>query len=479
MVQTDILVIGGGITGCAAAYEFSKYECRTVLIEKENDVACGSTKANSALIHAGFDPEPHTLMAKYNVRGNILAYELAKKLDIPLQKKGSLVVAFSEDEKKTLAHLYENGIKNGVPELKLLNKEQTLDMEKNLSKEICGSLYAGTCGIVSPWEYTAALIETAIRNGVECYLENEVMSIQRQDEKFIVKTNQQEFMASYIINAAGLYADLIYGMAGGEGLKITAARGEYYLFDKPQGELVQHVIFQCPTAEGKGVVVAPTIHGNLFAGPDNRVAKERDDTSTHKEELEFVRQKAIKSVPSIDFSQNIRNFAGLRAIAGEDFVVGATKIKGFINAAGIKSPGLSSAPAIAEDLVRILGEQGLRLSPKQNHIDERHVVRFHELSDEQKDALIKKNADYGKVLCRCQTITQGEILDILNRPLAPKTLDGVKRRCGSGMGRCQGGFCEPRIHEVIAQHFKKPMQDILQDVAGTYIVSGRTKEEKN
>lgn len=475
--EYDVIIIGGGIIGCTAAYECSKYDFKTALLEKENDVACGSTKANSALIHAGFDPEPGTLMAKYNARGNALAHELARKLDIPFKETGSLVLAFSDEEKKEVQKLYENGIANGVP-VEVLTGDEVRAREPNISKKVVNALWAPTCAIISPWEYTAALIETAVSNGVDCHLNSGVKRINRVDSVFeITTTGGEKYSAAYVINAAGLYADKVYEMAGGTGVTITPVRGEYFLFDKTMGDLVSTVVFQCPTKLGKGVVVAPTVHGNLYAGPDSETADARDDTSTHREGLDYVKEMAVKSVPTIDFSQNIRNFAGLRAVAGDDFIVEKSEIENLINAVGIKSPGLSSAPAIAEDLVEILGQCGLALHKKEKFTDERRVVRMSHLNKEERAARIRENPLYGTVVCRCQTITEGEIVDILKRPVVPRSIDGIKRRCAAGMGRCQGGFCEPRIHDIMARTLDVPMKEILQDTEGSYIVTGETKED--
>lgn len=471
----DVIIIGGGITGCAAAYECSKYDFKTVLLEKENDIACGSTKANSAIIHAGYDPEPGTLMAKYNVRGNKLVHQLAKKLDIPFRETGSLVLAFSDEEVREVHRLLENGAQNGVP-VEIIPGTEVLRREPNISKQVKCALWAPTGAIISPWEFAAALIETAVRNGVEYHLSSPVKEINRQDGLFEVSAGGENYRGRYIINAAGLYADKVYEMVSGQDLHITPVRGEYFLLDKTMGNLVSTVVFQCPTKLGKGVVVAPTVHGNLYAGPDSKTADARDDTSTHRDELEYIRKMAVKSVPTIDFSQNIRNFAGLRAVAGEDFVVGESAVKNFINVAGIKSPGLSSAPAIAEDLMQILQSCGLALHRKEDFQDKRRVLRMNEISFEEQDALIRKNPAYGRVVCRCQTITEGEIIDILHRPVVPHSIDGIKRRCAAGMGRCQGGFCKPRIHHIMARELGIPMEDILQDTEGSYIVTGETKE---
>ncbi len=470
----DVLIIGGGVVGCATLYQLSKYNLKTALVEKENDLACGSTKANSALIHAGFDPDTNTLMAKYNVAGNALAYEICENLDVPIEKIGSLVLAFSIEELETLKKLYANGQKNQVPDLRILSKEETLELESGVSKDIFGALYAPTCGIVSPWEYTYAMAETAVVNDCNVYLNEEVKGITKTSDGFVVTTSTMEIKTKYIVNASGLYGDTVYKLAGGEGIEITAFKGEYFLLDKSQGELVSHVIFQCPTKEGKGIVVSPTVHGNLFAGPDFAQTFGKEDTSTQAKSLELIKQKALKSVPSINFGENIRNFAGLRAVGGTDFIVGESSIQGLYNAIGMKSPGLTSAAAVGLDLANQITEK-LQSSKKQHHTNKRKVVRINELTTEEKAEQIAKDKGYGHVICRCQTITAGEIRDILNRPIVPKSLDGIKRRCSAGMGRCQGGFCEPRIHELMAKTLKISMEEVLQDKQGTYIVTGSTK----
>ncbi|MBO4338934.1 MAG: NAD(P)/FAD-dependent oxidoreductase [Clostridia bacterium] len=470
----DVAIIGCGITGSACAYFLSKYSLKIAIIEKKNDVCCGTTRANSAIIHAGYDPIPGTLCAKYNVRGNLLTKEICKKLDVLCKEIGSLVLAFSDEEKETLKELYERGIKNGVPDMEIWDGDRIRREEPNVSENAVAALYAPTAAIVNPWEYGLAMAETAVRNGAELMLNSEVKSISKADGGWKIETGSGSVEAKYVINAAGVYTDIIHNMVADKSFEIIPNAGEYYLLDKCEGERVSHVIFQCPDKNGKGVLVAPTVHGNLIVGP-NAVDSDRDDTATRTASLDFVRTSAVKSVPSINFRENIRNFTGVRANADTgDFVIGFAA-ENFLDLAGIKSPGLSAAPAIAEDAVRMLKEKGLELREKENFIDTRRHLRFNELSDEKKNEVIARNPLYGRVVCRCETITEGEIVDALASPIKPVSLDGVKRRAGTGMGRCQGGFCGPKVLEIIARSNNITFEDVLQDDTGSYILTGETK----
>ena len=344
-----------------------------------------------------------------------------------------------------------------------------------MSPEVTSALYAPSAGIVSPWELAIALAETAVKNGAQVELNSEVTSIQPIDGGFRVTAGGKEIDTRFIVNAAGIWSDKINDMAAPHTFTVSANKGEYFLLDKSQGTLVNHVIFQCPSKVGKGVLVSPTVHGNLIVGPNAEDA-EKDDLGTTGDGLAFVRKMALRSVPDINFRDSIRNFAGLRANTEiDDFLVGETEQKGFFNIAGIKSPGLTSAPAIARDVVQMLGKAGLTLDPKETFVDERHVVRFKHLSHEERAAAIAKNPLYGQIVCRCETITEGEIVDALHRPLPPCSIDGVKRRCGSGMGRCQGGFCGPRVQQIIARELGIPQEAVMMDRAGTAVITGETK----
>lgn len=472
----DVAIIGSGITGSACAYFLSKYRLKIAVIEKNNDVCCGTTKANSAIIHAGYDPHPETLMAKLNVKGSAMAKEICAKLDVPYNQIGSLVVAFSEEEAKTVEELFERGNANGVPDLKILNREELKEAEPMISDEALCALYAPSAAIVNPWEYGLAMAETAVRNGAEVLLESEVTSIKKENGVFKITAGEKEIEAKYVINAAGVNCDDVHNMIAPPKFKVIPSAGEYYLLDKSEGKRARHVIFQCPNKDGKGVLVSPTVHGNLIVGP-NADARDKDDTSTKTRCLDFVREKAVKSVPSINFRENIRNFTGVRAATDIDDFIIEFACEGFLDLAGIKSPGLSAAPAIAELAVKMLGESGLALEEKESFTDERTHLRFKHLSDEEKNNAVKKNSAYGRVICRCETITEGEIIDALNSPIPPVSLDGIKRRAGTGMGRCQGGFCGPKVLEIMAKYKNEPFEAVLQDNTGSIILTGKTKSE--
>ena len=389
--MVDVVIVGGGVCGCSLLYELSRYKLSAVLVEKENDVSVGTTKANSAIVHAGYDPHPGTKMARYNVEGNALVKELCEKLDVPYQQIGSLVLAFDADQDALVRELFDRGTQNGVPGMKVLSAEEVREMEPNVSPEVTSALYAPSAGIVSPWELAIALAETAVKNGARVELNSEVTAIQPIDGGFRVTAGGKEIDTRFVVNAAGIWSDKINDMAAPHTFTVSANKGEYFLLDKSQGTLVNHVIFQCPSKVGKGVLVSPTVHGNLIVGPNAEDA-EKDDLGTTGDGLAFVRKMALRSVPDINFRDSIRNFAGLRANTEiDDFLVGETDQKGFFNIAGIKSPGLTSAPAIARDMVRMLGEAGLALDPKETFVDERHVVRFKHLSHEERAAAIAEN----------------------------------------------------------------------------------------
>ncbi|GHV76446.1 FAD/NAD(P)-binding oxidoreductase [Spirochaetia bacterium] len=475
----DVVIIGGGVCGCSLLYALSRYKVRAVLVEKENDVGDGASKANSGIVHAGYDPEPNTLMAKYNVEGNRLMYELCGALDVPCKKTGSVVVGFSEGERKNIQELYDRGIANKVPGLKIIEQDELRRLEPHLSKTALFALYAETGGVVSPWEFASAQAEAAVTGGGEVQLDTEVRGIRKEAGHFVVETNRGNIEARFVVNAAGVYSDVISRMIEPLHFTIHHKRGQYYLMDPVTSSLANTVIFQCPNEKGKGILVAPTAHGNLIVGPDSETVK-GDNRANTAAGLAFVREMALKSVPEINFSQSIRNFSGVRADSDmKDFLVGESKdVPGFFNIAGIKSPGLTSSPAIALDVVRMLGEAGLVLDANPKFVATRRVKRFKHMNAEERRKAVAENPLYATIICRCETVTEGEIVDALKRPLPPRSLDAVKRRCSSGMGRCQGGFCGPRVLEIISRELGIPVGDIPQDRAGMYIVSGVTKEPK-
>lgn len=470
----DVAIIGCGVSGAACAYYLSRYQLKVAVLEQHNDVCMETTKANSAIIHAGYDPEPGSACAKYNVRGCELTGEIAKKLDVPFKRIGSLVVAFNEKELAHINKLYERGLVNGVPDMRILSQKELRIFEPYIAEEALGALWAPTAGIINPWEYGLAMAEVAVTNGAELMLNTKVTGIERKDGVWQITCGDKVIEANYVINAAGVYSDDIHNMVAEPCFKIVPAAGEYYLLDKTEGKRANHVIFQCPNELGKGVLIAPTVHGNLIVGP-NAIASEKNDTSTKTSSLDFIRTAAAKSVPSVNYRENIRNFTGVRANADtQDFQIGFAT-EHFMDVAGIKSPGLSSAPAIAEDVVKMLGADGLALEEKDNFIDTREHIRFKHLSAKEKNELIEEKPAYGRVVCRCETITEGEILAALASPIPPVSLDGIKRRAGTGMGRCQGGFCGPKVLEIMAKYKGVAPEEILQDDTGSYILTGETK----
>jgi len=492
----DVLIIGCGIVGAAAAYELSRYDLKITAIDRLNDIAGETTRANSGLIHAGFDPESGSLMARLNVRGNTLARELCAKLDVPFKQNGALVIGFNDDDQATIEKLYHRGIENKVEGLEIISGDKARELEPRLSEAVVCALSVPTAGIVSPWDFAVALAETAARNGVDFQLGAAVTAIAPiiNDYDTIigysVTTTKGKYRAKIVVNAAGLYTDTVHGFLKTPDFKIIPSRGQYYLLDKSAGSTVSRTIFQCPNEFGKGIMVTPTVHGNLLVGPSHGVVSNPNDNSTDAQTLDFVWKTAVKSVPGLNIRENIRNFAGVRAIADTDDFIIRESSKGFFDLAGIKSPGLSAAPAIAEELVRLIKLSAvvsdsnskssntlnpsitLTLKPENAFIDTRTVTRFHDLNAAQRTEIIRKNPAYGRMVCRCEGITEGEILDAFNAPIPPTTVDAIKRRTHAGMGRCQGGFCAPRIIELIAKRYGIPPTAVLKDREGSHILTG-------
>ena len=476
--MVDVLIIGCGVVGAAIACELSRLEADVLVVDAENDVCGQTSKANSAIVHAGYDPIPGTLMARYNAWGNRLMGPLCERLDVPFLRNGSLVVAFSDEERAHLAMLLARGQENGVEGLRILTGEEARALEPALSAEVAWALDVPSGAIVDPWELTIALAETAVRNGAQVRLNTRVRAIAPCGEGYAVDVGEEILHARFVVNAAGVYADEVHRLVADSDFTIVPVRGEYLLLDKAQGAQVSRTVFQCPTKAGKGVLVSPTVHGNLITGPTSDPVALREDVRTTAEGMDAVRRQAARSVPGVDFRSVIRNFAGLRAANGtaHDFIVGfAAGHPHFMDVAAIQSPGLTSAPAIAVDVARMLREAGLDAAPKPALVDTRTHPRFRHLSPAEKNALIAQDARYGRVICRCEGITEGEIVEAIHRPIVPRSLDAIKRRCCAGMGRCQGGFCGPRVLEILARELGMDPQAIPQDKAGSYQLTGRTK----
>ena len=403
--------------------------------------------------------------------------QLVKDLDVPYRKNGSLVVCLSEEDWPKLQELYERGISNGVKELRILTKEEVLEMEPNLSESIVGALYAPTAGIICPFNLTIAMAENAYQNGIQFSFDTEVLGIIKLEEGYLIKTNQKEFMTRYIVNAAGVYADRIHNMASKSKITITPRRGDYIILDKAVGTYVDKTIFTVPGKLGKGVLISPTVHGNLIVGPTAIDIEDKEATSTTKDGLDDVIKKAEMIVKNLPHRQVITSFAGLRAHEdGHEFIISEIEdAKGFIDAAGIESPGLTSAPAIGVMVADILKEK-MGLALNENFIVNRKgILNPKELSLDDQKKLIREKPQYGTIICRCETVTEGEILDAIHRPLGAKSLDGVKRRTRSGMGRCQSGFCSPKVMEILARELGVSMLDITKSGGASTIVAKPTK----
>lgn len=474
----DVIIIGAGVSGAAVARELSRYKVNACVIEKEEDVCCGTSKANSAIVHAGYDAATGSLMAKLNVRGNQMMEQLSKDLDFPFKKNGSLVVCLSEEDMPKLQALYDRGVANGVPELRILNREELRAMEPNISDDAYAALYAPTAGIVCPFNLNIAMAENACVNGVEFKFDTEVTGLHPIEGGWAIETNQGSFETKYVVNAAGVYADRLHNMVSAKKIHITPRRGDYCLLDKTAGDLVSKTIFALPGKFGKGILVAPTVHGNLILGPTAIDIEDKEGTNTTREGLDQVITKCGMNVKNIPMRSVITSFAGLRAHEdGHEFLIGELEdAKGLIDCAGIESPGLTSSPAIGEMVAEILREK-LNLEKNENFVATRKgVLDPDSLSKEERIELIKKNPAYGNIICRCEMITEGEILDAIHRPLGAKSLDGVKRRTRAGMGRCQAGFCSPRTMEILARERHVSMFDITKSGGESKIVVGTNKD---
>lgn len=476
-MKYDVAVVGAGVVGALISRELSKYDIRVALLEKCNDVAMGTTKANSAIVHGGFDAANGTLKAKLNVRGTELMPKLCADMAVPYRNNGSLVLAFSEEEMEHVRTLYERGVKNGVPKLSVLDKAQVKALEPHVSDEVVGALLSETAGIVCPYELTIAATEVAVTNGVEFIRNCAVEAINVTADGFLLATTQGEISAKYVVNAAGIHTDDIARMIGDDSISLVARKGEYYLLDKSFGFMADHTIFQCPNKMGKGVLVTPTVDGNLLIGPSALDVEDKEDVDTTPQGLEFIVEKAKKSVPTLNIRGAITSFAGMRAHpVTDDFIIGfSAKNDCFLNVAGIESPGLSAAPAIAEMVAGLLKEKADWQEKKDCVLTRKAPVRFRHMTKSEREALIAKNKAYGRIICRCETITEGEILDAIHAPAGARDVDGVKRRTRAGMGRCQGGFCGSKVVEILSRELNIPMNEITKFGGNSKILFEKTK----
>ena len=469
--SADVVVIGGGIVGTAVLRELSKYDLKCILVEKEPDLAMGTTKANSAILHAGFDAPTGSLKAITNVRGNKLYHELEQELDLDIKWTGSLVAATTDEEMATLQELLERGKANGVEGLKILSREEVLQKEKNLTS-VKGALWAPSAGVCWPFGAALAFARCAVQNGAEVMRDCRVLGFIKEDGRITgVETSQGVIKTKYVVNAAGVYADEIAKLAGDESFTITPRKGEYILFDKTAcSSLVFGVVFPTPTKKSKGILVCTTTHGNTFIGPNAQDMEDKEDHAVTAEGMNEIIASARKLIPNLPMGAAITEFSGLRAVSSTgDFIIGASAVAGLYNAAGMQSPGLTAAPAVAEMLAEaIVKDSGAKAKADfKAELPKKPV--FNRLNWDKQAELIKENSLYGRVICRCETITEAEIVEAIHESCGARTVDGVKRRTRAGMGRCQGGFCGPRVTQILARELNVPVPEVLKERADSHM----------
>lgn len=472
----DVVIIGCGITGSLIAHELSKYHLKVVVLEKNNDVALESTGANSAIVHSGHDPKPNTLKARFNLEGNRMFPALCQELQVDYQQIGAFVVSTGEEESEILNTLEQQAKDRQIPYSRL-KRDEIIAQEPHIGDAVKEALSLPTTGIITPWKVTIAAMEEAIENGVELYLNHEVIGIDRVENGYRIMTNDGTFDTLMVINAAGVYADKIAGYLNDTHYQITPRRGEYYILGKLTEPIVNHIIYPVPSSKGKGVLVVPTIHGNVLLGPNSEPILDKDDVSTTNA-LDEVKKNVVKTVKDIPFQKMIRTFSGLRATGNKgDFVIEEDEHnENFIHVSCIESPGLTSAPAIAQYVKETFVAKKIKMVKKEHYQKRRPDIVMAHLSSEEKNQLIQQDSRFGRIICRCEKISEGEIIDVIHRHAGATTIDGVKKRCRPGMGGCQGGFCSPEVLAILARELGVDKQDIEYKGKHTEILPAKAKE---
>lgn len=471
MKTYDCVVIGGGVVGASIFNKLVRLGKSVALLDKASDVSTGASKANSGIVHAGYDPMPNTLKAKLNVEGSEIFPKLCKRLNVPIKNCGALVVG---DDMEKIKNLYERGKQNGVKRLEILNREKIKQLMPDISDSITCALYAKTSCIVSPYLFTINLCEEGIINGGEVFLEEDIESVKKV-KGFVLKTKRNTFFAKNIINSAGAGYNDIAKILGSEEYEIQFRRGEYFVFSKTSNLNVPCTIFPLPTKKGKGVLITPTVDGNFLVGPTSERCE--NETVTTDLGLNDIKEKAKNILPNINFKNAIREFSGIRTICGEDFIIEKSKkVKNVINIAGICSPGLSSAPAIANMVASLLGYS---LEERKNLKRLKEIKLLKDYDEETQNEMIRQNKDYGEIVCKCEKITKGDVINTLNRPLKIRSVDGVKRRTNAGMGICQGGFCFTKVVNLIKDVRKIKYEEVLKENRGSEVALGNIREVKD
>lgn len=466
----DVIIIGAGVVGCQISRLLSRYNLNILVLEKENDVGDKASGANSAILHSGYDPDPQTLKAKLNVKGNAMFDDICRDLDIPMKRIGSITIATNEDELKVLNELALRAKINEV-EIKLISKAEVIALEPHVNRDVLGGLYAPSAGIINPFELCIGLMENAIDNGVKLLLNEEVVAIKKNhNDNFIVQTNKHQYLGKIIINCSGVHADDVNELINEPSFIINPRRGEYIVLDHFDNNFVSHVLFSVPTDKGKGVLVTPTTHYNYLIGPSSTFVDNKEDVSTSADILNEVKIKAESLIPNIQYRHMIKQFAGNRAVStNNDFIIEETS-PNFINVAGICSPGLVASPAIAEEVENILScLTSLTLKDNYNP-NRRKVIRMHEMTDDEKQELIKTNLQFGNIICRCEQVSEGEVRDAINRNCGATSVKGIKKRCRPGFGKCQGGFCQPRVVKILAEELRIKPNEVIYNLPGSYVL---------
>ena len=475
-MKYDVIVAGCGVIGAMTARELSRYDLSVCVLEKENDVSMGSSRANSGIIHGGYDPVPGTLKAEMNVKGVPLLYEAARELNVPYRQNESMVCAFGPEEEPSIHLLHQRGLQNGVEGLRILTGDEARELEPNLSEELTLALRVTSGGIISPYELAVAATGCAMDNGVELKRNFEICRVIQEGDGFAVQSTDEEVVRGRIfINAAGGFTDHIAKMLHDCDFTIIPRGGEYMILDKEVGNTVSRTIFQVPTKEGKGILVCPTAHGNLMTGPTAAMVNTTESRETTRDGLDAVARLAKKSVPCVDFSRVITSFSGVRSsVAGGDFIIRLSeRVPGLIHLAAIDSPGLTSCVAIARRAVELVEKAGMKLVPKTDWNGSRpDPDAFRKMSDEEKDAFIRENPAYGHVVCRCEGVTEGEIRAAIRTNPCALDVDAVKRRTRSGMGRCQGGFCGPYVMRLISEETGIPLEEVTKFGKNSRMICG-------
>ena len=475
--MTDFVIIGAGVVGGFVARTLSRYNVSVCILEKDNDVAMGATRANSAIVHAGYDAKEGTLKALLNVRGSEMMEEACRELGVKYKKNGSLVVGFNDEDRAHLEELLVRGNKNGVKGLRVIDREEILALEKNIGSSVTVALHAPTGAIVCPYELCMAAVGNAMDNGAELRCGFKVTKIEKTEAGYKVWSGDEFVEAKVVINCAGVYSDEIAAMIGDTSFTVHARRGEYMLLDRECGDLISHTVFRCPSKMGKGILVTPTVDGNILLGPTAEDIDDKEDTKTTQAGINTIRAKATEQVSGVNLGKVITSFTGLRSVGSTgDFIINSTT-DGFINVAGIESPGLTSSPALGEYVVDMIRDMGIELSEKENYNPYRRPMHyFKELDVDGKNEVIKEHPEFAHIICRCETVSEGEILEAIRTNPKPSDIDGVKRRTRATMGRCQGGFCTPYIVELLAKELGIKYEEVTKFGGESFVNIGKTKE---